>query len=55
MPAGHITALVSSKLKRAAAWHQLGKLTTPALRILTELAFAIDAHDIPINYRRRRT
>ena len=50
----HITALASSQLKRHAAWHQLGKLTGPALRILTELALAIDAHDIPIDYRRRR-
>jgi hypothetical protein len=49
----HITALVSGQLKRDAAWHQLGKLTDPALRILTELAFAIDQHDIPIDYPRR--
>jgi hypothetical protein len=54
MQVRHITALVSSQLKPDAAWHQLGKLTTPALRILTELAFAIDARDIPIDYQRRR-
>jgi hypothetical protein len=53
MPLRRITALVSSQLKREAAWHQLGKLTSPALRILTELALAIDAHDIPIDYQRR--
>jgi hypothetical protein len=50
----HITALASTQLKRHATWHQLGKLTDPALRILTELALAIDARDIPIDYRRRR-
>jgi hypothetical protein len=50
----HIATLVSGQLKRDAAWHQLGKLTDPALRILTELALAIDEHHIPIDYRRRR-
>jgi hypothetical protein len=54
MPLRRITALVSSQLKRDAAWHQLGKLTDPALRILTELALAVDQHDIPIDYQRRR-
>jgi hypothetical protein len=54
MQVRHITALVSSQLKPDTAWHQLGKLTAPALRILTELAFAIDTHDIPIDYQRRR-
>ena len=54
MPLRRITALVSSQLKRDAAWHQLGKLTDPALRILTELALAADQHGIPIDYQRRR-
>lgn len=49
-----ITALVSGQLKRTGTLHQLGKLTTPALRILTELAFAIDEHEIPVSYGRRR-
>jgi hypothetical protein len=56
MPLHQITALVSSRLHRHVIGFQVGKLTGAAevLRILTELAFALDAHDIPINYRRRR-
>jgi hypothetical protein len=54
MPLRRITALVSTQLKRDAAWHQLRKLTGPALRILTELALAVDARDIPTDYQRRR-
>lgn len=54
MQARRVNALVSGQIKPNAAWHQLGKLTDPALRILTELAFALDEHDIPIDYRRRR-
>lgn len=54
MPLRRITALVSSQLKPGAAGHHLGKLTDPALRILTELAFAADQHHIPIDYQRRR-
>jgi hypothetical protein len=54
MPLNQITALVSGQLKRHVAGYQLGKLTDPALRILTELAFALDTGDIPIDYQRRR-
>ena len=56
LPLRQITALVSAQLKRHIANYHMGKLTEgpAALRILTELAFAVDAHDIPINYQRRR-
>jgi TniQ/Bacterial regulatory helix-turn-helix protein, lysR family len=56
MPLNQITALVSGQLKRHIAGYHMGKLTAgpAALRILTELAFALDAHDIPVNYHRRR-
>ena len=54
MPLNHITALVSGRLKRHVAGYHLGKLTDPALRILTELALALDQRDIPIDYQRRR-
>jgi hypothetical protein len=56
MPLSQITALVSGQLKRHIAGYHMGKLTAgpAALRILTELAFALDAHDIPVNYHRRR-
>jgi hypothetical protein len=55
MPLAQITALVSGQPKRHVAGYQMGKLPGPAaLRILTELAFALDDHDIPVNYQRRR-
>lgn len=55
MPLNQITALVSGQLKRHVAGYQLAKLTHPAaLRILTELALALDTSDIPIDYHRRR-
>jgi hypothetical protein len=56
MPLHQITALVSSRLHRHVIGFQMGKLTTATgvLRILTELALALDAHDIPVNYQRRR-
>jgi hypothetical protein len=55
LPLNQITALVSGQLKRHVAGYQMGKLTGPAaVRILTELAFALDARDIPVNYQRRR-
>lgn len=54
MPLNQITTLVSGQLKRHVAGYQLAKLSDPALRILTELAFALDTHDIPIDYQRRR-
>jgi molybdenum-dependent DNA-binding transcriptional regulator ModE len=56
MPLRQITALVSGQLKRHIANYHMGKLTEghAALRILTELAFALDAHEIPISYQRRR-
>ena len=52
--AHQVTAMVSGQLRRHVAGYQLSKLTDPALRMLTELAFAIDDHGIPIDYRRRR-
>ncbi|MGH3302571.1 MAG: helix-turn-helix domain-containing protein [Streptosporangiaceae bacterium] len=56
LPLHQITALVSGRLHRHVIGFQVGKLTggPEVLRILTELAFALDAHDIPINYQRRR-
>jgi hypothetical protein len=54
MPLNQITTLVSGQLKRHVAGYQLSKLTDAALRILTELAVALDASDIPIDYQRRR-
>jgi TniQ len=56
MPLRQITELVSSQLKRHIAAYHMAKLAADpaALRVLTELAFAIDAHHIPINYQRRR-
>jgi hypothetical protein len=54
MPLNQVTVMVSGQLRRHVTGYHMGKLTAGALRILTELAFAIDAHDIPIGYRRRR-
>ena len=54
MPLNQVTAMVSGQLRRHVAGYQLSKLTAGALRMLTELAFAIDDHGIPIDYRRRR-
>lgn len=54
MPLNQITTLVSGQLGRHIAGYQLAKLTDPALRILTELAFALDTGNIPIDYQRRR-
>jgi hypothetical protein len=44
------------QLKRHIAAYHMGKLAADpaALQALTELAFAIDAHHIPISYQRRR-
>jgi hypothetical protein len=56
MPLSQITALAGGQLKRHIANYHMGKLTegTAALRILTEIALALDARDIPIDYQRRR-
>lgn len=54
-----ITRLVSDRVQRPTVAHHLRGLlrrsgTATALQILTELAFAIDTHDLPIDYARRR-
>lgn len=55
-----IIALAGGQGEHQALLHQLRKLApgpgegTAALRIITELALAIDSHDIPVSYRRRR-
>ena len=54
MPLNQITTMVSSQLRRHITGYHMSKLTDSALRILTELAFAIDDCGIPIDYRRRR-
>lgn len=54
MPLNQVTAMVSSQLRQHITGYHLSKLTTEALRILTELAFAIDDRHIPVDYRRRR-
>ncbi len=56
MPVHQITTMVSGRLRRHVTRYHMAKLTEgpDALRILTELAFALDAHDIPIDYQRRR-
>jgi hypothetical protein len=53
------TALISAQISHHNVQHQMRILAkTPggatALRILTELSMAIDRHDLPINYARRR-
>ena len=54
MPLNQITAMVSGQLRRHITGYHMSKLTPGALRILTELALAIDDRGIPIDYRRRR-
>ena len=54
MPLNQVTAMVSGQLRRLVTGYHMSKLTGSALRILTELALAIDDHAIPIDYRRRR-
>ena len=54
MPLNQVTTLVSGQLRRHITGYHMSKLTTEALRILTELAFAIDDRHIPIDYQRRR-
>lgn len=54
IPLSQVTAMVSGQLRRHITGYHMSKLTGNALRILTELAFAIDTCDIPIDYRRRR-
>ena len=53
------TALISAQISHHNVQHQMRILAkTPggatALRILTELSLAIDRHDLPVNYARRR-
>ncbi len=53
------TALITDQISRHNVQHQMRILArTPrgdaALRIITELSLAIDGHDIPIDYARRR-
>jgi hypothetical protein len=54
MPLNQVTAMVSSQLRQHITGYHMSRLTTEALRILTELAFAIDDRHIPVDYRRRR-
>ena len=54
-----IAALVSDRVQSTTVAHHLRKLVShtgdsTALQVLTELAFAIDSHDLPIDYARRR-
>ena len=54
-----IIRLVDERIQPSTVTHHLRRLyrasgDARALRILTELAFAIDAHDLPIDYGRRR-
>jgi len=53
-PLNQVTAMVSGQLRRHIIGYHMSKLTGSALRILTELALAIDDRGIPIDYRRRR-
>ena len=53
-PLNQVTAMVSGQLRRHITGYHMSKLTGSALRILTELALAIDDRGIPIDYRRRR-
>ena len=54
MPLNQVTAMVSGRLARHITGYHMSKLTAGALRILTELAFAIDDRGTPIDYQRRR-
>jgi hypothetical protein len=54
-----IAALVDQQVRPGSVAHHLRKLVhvtgdATVLQVLTELAFAIDTHDIPIDYTRRR-
>jgi len=56
---GEIAGLAGDRVQRATVAFHLRKLlrvtrSAVALQILTELAFAVDAHDLPIDYARRR-
>jgi len=56
---GEIIRLVDQRIQRYTVGHHLRRLVRAsgdgrALQILTELAFAIDTHDLPIDYARRR-
>jgi len=54
IPLNQVTAMVSGRLRRHVTGYHMSKLTGSALRILTELALAIDDRGIPIDYQRRR-
>ena len=57
MPLRELTALAGGQHRRQFAGYQIKKLGAgrpAALRVLTELALAIDSGDIPIDYQRRR-
>lgn len=59
LPLMHVAALVGQAVQPATVAFHLRKLlqvtkTAVPLQILTELAFAIDTHDLPIDYARRR-
>lgn len=54
-----ITRLVDQRIQPTTVTHHLRRLYRPSadarpLQILTELAFAVDTHDLPIDYARRR-
>lgn len=56
---GEIAGLVGDRVQRATVAFHLRKLlrvtgSAVALQILTELAFAVDTYDLPIDYARRR-
>jgi TniQ/Bacterial regulatory helix-turn-helix protein, lysR family len=54
MPLNQVTTMVSGQFRRHITGYHMSRLTAGALRILTELALAIDDCDIPIDYQRRR-
>jgi ribosomal protein L37AE/L43A len=59
LPLGQLTTLLPHQPGLEAVGHQLRRLATlpntdTVLRILTELALALDRHPIPIDYTRRR-
>ncbi|MDA8357705.1 MAG: LysR family transcriptional regulator [Actinomycetota bacterium] len=59
LPLKHLAALVGEAVQPATVAFHLRKVlqvtnTAAPLQILTELAFAVDTHDLPIDYARRR-
>lgn len=56
---GQFAAMLPTRLQATSVGHQLRRLAetpngTTALRVLTELALALDEHPVPIDYPRRR-